>query len=203
MGSGLARPSSEWRRGRQPPARRRSPRGRAERGHHRAPATSEAAQHTRASRAQPPPRTTRSGAAHRRGCAATRAHLDLRRAPKQYLKHRCAGTGLTSGVAGPAPSCAPPPPLQRLAGGFRRPELLGGAGTACATINNYAGTPTDFLPLLAEASVVMSCYSTRCAFFSKSCTPSSFFAAGRRGHVWRRAGLHSFHFAMSNEHANE
>jgi len=78
-----------------------------------------------------------------------------------------------------------------------------GAGTACATINNYAGTPTDFLPLLAEASVVMACYSTRCAFFSKSCTPSSFFAAGRRGHVWRRAGLHSFHFAMSNEHANE
>jgi len=75
-----------------------------------------------------------------------------------------------------------------------------GAGTACATINNYAGTPTDFLPLLAEASVVMACYSTRCAFFSKSCTPSSFFAAGRRGHVWRRAGLHSFHSAMSDEH---
>ena len=113
MGSGLARPWSEWRHGRQPPARRRSPRGRAERGHHRAPATSEAAQHTRATRARPPPRTTRSGAAHRRGCAATRAHLDLRRAPKQYLKHRCAGTGLTSGVAGPAPSCAPPPPLHR------------------------------------------------------------------------------------------
>ena len=110
----MARPSSEWRRGRQPPARRRSPRGRAERGHHRAPATSEAAQHTRATRARPPPRTTRSGAAHRRGYGATRAHLDLRRAPKQYLKHRCAGMGLTSGVEAPAPSCAPPPPLQRL-----------------------------------------------------------------------------------------
>jgi hypothetical protein len=51
--------------------------------------------------------------------------------------------------------------------------------------------------------VVMACYSTRCAFFSNSCTPSSFFAARRRGHVWRRAGLHSFYFAMSNEHANE
>jgi hypothetical protein len=39
-------------------------------------------------------------------------------------------------------------PLQRLAGGFRRPELLGGAGTACANFNNYAGTPSSFLPLL-------------------------------------------------------
>lgn len=29
-------------------------------------------------------------------------------------------------------------------------------------------------------------------------SPSSFLAAGSRGRVWRRAGLHSFHSAMSN-----
>jgi len=31
-------------------------------------------------------------------------------------------------------------------------------------------------------------------------SPSSFLAAGSHGRVWRRAGLHSFHSAMSDEH---
>ncbi|XP_066365615.1 WRKY transcription factor 23-like [Miscanthus floridulus] len=38
-----------------------------------------------------------------------------------------------------------------VAGGFRHPDLLGAA--ACATIDDYAGTPSGFLPLLPAGGI--------------------------------------------------